>query len=262
MYEGLSTLTEREKETLRFLLGAHDAKSIARAQGLSVHTVNERLRAARRKLDVTSSREAARLLAEAESPGPDPLVDKVFGVAGGAADLRMHVRPDGRRIASDRLLWLGGGMLIMSLILLAITIPFTASGDGATDLQRASRPALASAPAQVPETQATRSARRWVALLDGRRWEESWRQAAALFKSQIEATRWASTIKTVRQPLGDVSSRTLRSATRTGSLPGAPAGEYEVIEFDTDFAGKGRSVETVVLAREPSGWKVAGYFIR
>ncbi|WP_267389223.1 helix-turn-helix transcriptional regulator [Sphingomonas sp. GC_Shp_3] len=80
MSEALRTLTEREKETLRLLVAGHDAKSIARSLGLSVHTVNERLRDARRKLRVSSSREAARLLIEAEGEFPKPLGDKGFGV--------------------------------------------------------------------------------------------------------------------------------------------------------------------------------------
>ena len=61
----IDALTEKEKDALRLLLRGHDAKSSAQALGLSVHTVNERLREARRKLGTTSSREAARrLLAE------------------------------------------------------------------------------------------------------------------------------------------------------------------------------------------------------
>ena len=47
-------LTDKERQTLRLILRGHDAKSSARALGLSVHTVNERLREARRKLGVTS----------------------------------------------------------------------------------------------------------------------------------------------------------------------------------------------------------------
>lgn len=81
MSEALRTLTEREKETLRLLVAGHDAKSIARSLGLSVYTVNERLRDARRKLRVSSSREAARLLIEAEGEIPKLLGDKRFGVA-------------------------------------------------------------------------------------------------------------------------------------------------------------------------------------
>lgn len=49
-------LSAREKEALRLLLVGHDAKSIANTLGLSVHTINDRLRDARRKLGVSSSR--------------------------------------------------------------------------------------------------------------------------------------------------------------------------------------------------------------
>ena len=68
MHEGIAELTEKEKQALRLMLRGHDAKSIARELNRSVHTVNDRLRAARRKLAVTSSREAARLLLEEEGP--------------------------------------------------------------------------------------------------------------------------------------------------------------------------------------------------
>ena len=42
----------------------------------------------------------------------------------------------------------------------------------------------------------------------------------------------------------------------------APDGQYEVLQFDTDFQNKRSAVETVVLAAEPDGWKVDGYFIK
>ena len=44
MTEGIKALTDKEKETLRLILRGHDAKSSARELGLSVHTINERLR--------------------------------------------------------------------------------------------------------------------------------------------------------------------------------------------------------------------------
>ena len=66
MADGYDALTEKEKETLRLMARGHDAKSAASALSLSVHTINERLRAARRKLAVTSSREAARLVLDRE----------------------------------------------------------------------------------------------------------------------------------------------------------------------------------------------------
>ena len=54
--QGCRALTEKEKQTLRLIVRGHDAKSTARSLGLSVHTINERLRDARRKLAVSSSR--------------------------------------------------------------------------------------------------------------------------------------------------------------------------------------------------------------
>ena len=65
-----------------------------------------------------------------------------------------------------------------------------------------------------------------------------------------------------REPLGAVSSRALKSVIKTSSLPGAPDGEYELLQFQTSFAQKSDASETLVLVREPSGWKVLGYFIQ
>ena len=89
MGDGVGSLSEREKQTLRLLLAGHDAKSIARELGLSVHTVNERLRDSRRKLGVASSREAARVLARAGQAEPKSVGDKEIGVGRSAAVRRI-----------------------------------------------------------------------------------------------------------------------------------------------------------------------------
>ena len=124
----LDTLTEKEKQTLRLILRGHDAKSSAQELGLSVHTVNERLRDARRKLGVTSSREAARrLLAEEGGETPESLGDKALGDAAegsGAAEAAAS--------ATQRRAWFGlgpglaltlAGVLAMSLIFAALFLP-------------------------------------------------------------------------------------------------------------------------------------------
>jgi DNA-binding CsgD family transcriptional regulator len=64
----LHSLTDREKECLRLLLHPMKAKDIARVTGLSIHTVNEHLKAARRKLGTTDSLTAAKILREREGP--------------------------------------------------------------------------------------------------------------------------------------------------------------------------------------------------
>ncbi len=57
-------LSEKELEILRLLAAGHTVKSIAAGLGRSEASINERLREARRKTGVGSSRELARLLAE------------------------------------------------------------------------------------------------------------------------------------------------------------------------------------------------------
>jgi len=67
----------------------------------------------------------------------------------------------------------------------------------------------------------------------------------------------------VRQPLGRVLSRDLKGKTYATSLPGAPDGQYVVIQFNTSFQKKRAAVETITPMLEADGrWSVAGYFIK
>ena len=63
---GVARLSAGQKECLRLVLQGYEAKEIARMLGTSPGAVHERLRAARRSLDVSTSREAARMLAREE----------------------------------------------------------------------------------------------------------------------------------------------------------------------------------------------------
>ena len=170
----LQALTEREKETLRLLLRGYDAKSIARDLGLSVHTVNERLRDARRKLNVSSSREAARRLAGEEQDSPKIIADKHFGVAREPTDGRVYGRAGSRPYGGHRLVWLTGGMLVMSLVIAAAAVLLAFHGEGGASTGPAQPVTLAEARPETLDPAATDAARAWVALLDTRHWEESW----------------------------------------------------------------------------------------
>jgi hypothetical protein len=47
------------------------------------------------------------------------------------------------------------------------------------------------------------------------------------------------------------------------SLPGAPDGDYVVIQFVTSFGNKKSAIETVTPMLEKDGsWRVSGYYIR
>jgi hypothetical protein len=47
------------------------------------------------------------------------------------------------------------------------------------------------------------------------------------------------------------------------SLPGAPDGRYVIIQFNTSFANRPSSVETLTFIMVTNGsWKASGYFIK
>lgn len=63
----IASITHSERVVLELLAQGYDIKACATELGISDHAVGERLRGARRKLGVTSSRQAARLLRASRS---------------------------------------------------------------------------------------------------------------------------------------------------------------------------------------------------
>ncbi len=107
------------------------------------------------------------------------------------------------------------------------------------------------------------AAKAWLALVDAAQYARSWDEAASIFKAAVARPDWENTCRSVRSPLGAVLSRTLESATFTRTLPGAPDGEYVVIQYDTKFENKAAAVETITPMHNKDGsWRVAGYYIR
>jgi DNA-binding CsgD family transcriptional regulator len=120
----VARLSGREREVLRLLLRGHDGKSAARLLGISPGGVHERLREARRKLEVTSSREAARLLAAVEGD-PEFSVDEDFGL-GPAREPPSSEATGQRRLG----LFMLGGLLMLAVIAGSIGLWATSSGSG------------------------------------------------------------------------------------------------------------------------------------
>lgn len=115
---------------------------------------------------------------------------------------------------------------------------------------------------QRPEELAQKSAETWLALTDSAKYAESWDEASQLFKNAVAKEQWSSTIRAARDPLGNVQSRKLKSATYSKTLPGAPDGEYVIIKYDTSFEHKASAVETITPKLDKDGkWRVSGYFI-
>jgi DNA-binding CsgD family transcriptional regulator len=237
----LDALTEKEKQTLRLIVRGHDAKSVAITLGLSVHTINERLRDARRKLAVSSSREAARLLLDAEAP--ENLGDTRIGDDAPSAANDVGQAPViGAGTAHRRLPILIGVMLMtfaFGLLALAL-VPGTTQAP----------PPPATAPA--PD-----AARAFLELVDAGRWDASYARFGAAFRKINSEQVWSEVSQRVRPPLGAVVSRTVLSRE---TIPVPPAG-VEMIKFRTRFATGGDKVETVTLNQEGGDWKVVGVTI-
>lgn len=248
-------LTEKEKQTLRLIVRGHDAKSTARSLGLSVHTINERLRDARRKMAVSSSREAARLLLETEGgipamPGPDFLGDAEIGEVTTQTPVDQGTAPIGGAGRTHRRRWIIIGVLVMTLVLGLLAL--------------AAWPQVDSTPSPTPiaadvaaNSAAVDMARQWLTLVDQGHWDESYQATGTAFRKLNTAEVWAATSEKVRVPLGAVISRTFISQE---NLPAPPDG-YEVVKFRTRFANKAEAVETVTLDREAGNWRVVGVTI-
>lgn len=248
-------LTEKEKQTLRLIVRGHDAKSMARHLGLSVHTVNERLRDARRKLEVSSSREAARLLLDAEGDDPQNLADEQIGEAKPSGDMKDAASGVGRRtgLATGAV----AGVVIMSILLGALALSLLADGTAPSAVTSSPSSGEAAAQPAIVESDAVRSARAWLVLGDEGRWRDGWIATAASFRKANTAEQWAAAATQVRVPMGALISRTVLSQE---SVPAPPAG-VEVVKFRTRFANRAEVIETVSLVREGSDWKVVGIYV-
>ena len=113
------------------------------------------------------------------------------------------------------------------------------------------------------EKTAVTAAKKWLSLVDSGNYEQSWREAAEYFRNAVTDKQWVQSLKAVRGPLGKLMSREVKSTIYKTSLPGAPDGEYEVIQFVTSFGNKKSAIETVTPMLEKDGsWRVSGYYIR
>ena len=245
-------LTEKEKQTLRLIVRGHDAKSVARNLGLSVHTINERLRDARRKMAVSISREAARLLLDAEGGAGFLPPDFLGDVRIGDDAIDSHDDQDGAPVVgagrtyrpTSRLI----GVVLMTLVLsLLVLVALPQSPTTAP-------PTATTAPANA---EAVAAALNWLDLVDHYDWDASYRGTSPAFRKLNTLQVWSRTSQRVRVPLGAVISRGVVSAE---AVPAPPAG-YTMVKFRTSFANKADAIETVTLDRVDGRWQIVGVTI-
>ncbi|MBN1695141.1 DUF4019 domain-containing protein [candidate division WOR-3 bacterium] len=103
----------------------------------------------------------------------------------------------------------------------------------------------------------------WLELIDNGRYSESWELAAELFKRAIEKEAWNRQLNAVREPLGKLIDRKVTRKEYMTSMPGAPDGEYVIIQYRTSFENKKNAIETVTPMKDKDGqWRISGYYIK
>lgn len=105
-------------------------------------------------------------------------------------------------------------------------------------------------------------AKAWLVLIYDNNYSQSWDNAASLFQRAVTKEQWTQQLSGIVPPLGQVISRDVISSEYHTTLPGAPDGEYIVIQFKTSFENKNESIETVTQMKDGDQWKVSGYFIK
>ncbi len=113
------------------------------------------------------------------------------------------------------------------------------------------------------EETALKIAQAWLELVDQGKYDQSWEETADYFKAAVNKEQWRQQMEAFRKPLGDVQLRHNLSRQYRTTLPGAPDGEYVILQFKTSFSQKQSAIETITpmkIANEQ--WRVSGYFIK
>jgi DNA-binding CsgD family transcriptional regulator len=254
-------LTEKEKTALRLLLAGYDAKSSARELDVSVHTLNDRLRSARRKLGVTTSKEAARILAQAEDAdtqiSPKPLVHKGLGVK--ESEENQESVPAADRSGRGWFPFTGRqkGLMVMSIsiavaaaVLVAVSPSAPSTSSSASD--------TVSSPARP--TASELKARRFVGMIDAGLFDESYAEAGQALRDQYALGKWKFGL-TLRMTKGKLQSRDLARLTPASEYAGLGQGRFEIVEFNSLFESDNRQIERVVMKHAGKGWEVVDYEI-
>ncbi len=266
MIDAVNDLTDKEKEALRLLLAGHDAKSSASTLELSVHTINDRLRNARRKLGVSSSREAARILGDTEGEIPQSDVHKPFGVldpAGGAQDtITAHQSGEG----SSSSVWRSKGLIVMIFATATASLALAISGSGdsapgaAAEEQAETSVSDSAAPsATLQDASSANASREWLALVDRADAAVSYAEAGEPLRDQYSAQIWDLGVALRKNNFGLVERRRLLQVDTRSALADGAQGDFEILVYETDFARCTDATETVTLQRIDGRWRVVGY---
>jgi hypothetical protein len=118
-------------------------------------------------------------------------------------------------------------------------------------------------PAQSDDREAIEAGRKWLALIDADQVGVAWDESAKRLKASVARDKFIAEVRRARKPLGKVTSRAPEKFARAHQLPGAPDGDYAIIEYTAKFAGGKTLAEQLVWTLEDGDkWRVAGYYYR
>jgi hypothetical protein len=109
---------------------------------------------------------------------------------------------------------------------------------------------------------AAAAATEWLALIDAGEYEQSWKEAASAFQDALTPAVWETSLTDARSQFEPFGERTLTSSQQVTDPPGAPAGDYVILQYRTEVTGDRTVTETVVPMKDGDAWKVSGYFVR
>jgi hypothetical protein len=113
------------------------------------------------------------------------------------------------------------------------------------------------------ESKAIDAVQPWLALVDRGQYSQSWETAAEFLKNAVDRRDFVKSLADARTPLGEVKSRELLSKVYATDLPGAPKGQYVVVQYKTSFANKASATETITpMLEKDKKWRVSGYYIK
>ena len=111
-----------------------------------------------------------------------------------------------------------------------------------------------------PEESPRAAAKAFLALIDQDNYQESWKEASAWLRHNVDANQWAEHAGRIRRPLGAVSHRTFRSVELEDASEDMPEGTYAFVFFDTILEDGGSASEMVgLMLEDDSTWRVIGY---
>jgi Protein of unknown function (DUF4019) len=117
-------------------------------------------------------------------------------------------------------------------------------------------------PHTAEEQAAERQALGFLGYLDHGRFADSYAYTGMLIRAQLDQDAYAKQLEKARAGVGALLSRELINAGYTTSVPGAPEGQYVVLDYGASFANRQQAVETVTLAFAKGYWRVSGYYIK